>query len=137
MISPVTLLVAMLRFGGCVLCLAAAALFLPRDTMAATNAWLGLEALPDAPLVYYLARSTSGLYALRGVSYFLAASDPIRYRPLIVLIGVTNVAFGIALGWIGVSEGMPAWWTAVECPFVVGTGTIVLLLVRAVPRERR
>ena len=49
-----------------------------------------------------LARSTSALYALRGLSHLLAASDPVRYRPFIVFIGATNGAFGLALGVIGV-----------------------------------
>jgi hypothetical protein len=119
-----------------VLCLAAGAMLLPREAMVATNLWLGLEPLVETPLVLYLARSTSGLYALRGLSYFVAASDPVRYRPLIVFIGATNVAFGLALGAIGVSAGMPAWWTALESPFVIGTGILILVLVRWVPLER-
>jgi hypothetical protein len=127
----------MLRIGGTVLSLAAAALFLPRESMIAINASLGLAPLPDVPIVYYLARSTSALYALRGVIYFLAASDPVRYRPLVVLIGVTNLLYGVALGGIGATAGMPLWWTGVESPFVIVTGLVLLILVRRVPRYPR
>jgi hypothetical protein len=134
---PVVVLATVLRLGGGVLCLAAGAMFLPRQTMAATNLWLGLEPLVETPLILYLARSASALYALRGLSYFVAASDPVRYRPLIVFIGATNVAFGLALGVIGVTAGMPAWWTALESPFVIGSGIVILVLVRWVPLERR
>jgi hypothetical protein len=133
---PVIVLTTVLRVGGSVLCLAAGAMLLPRESMVAANLWLGLEPLVETPLVLYLARSTSGLYALRGLSYFLAASDPVRYRPFIVFIGATNVAFGLALGGIGVTAGMPPWWTAVESPFVIGTGVLILALVRWVPRDR-
>jgi hypothetical protein len=133
---PVVVLTTMLRIGGSVQCLAAGAMLLPPDDMAATNAWLGLEPLVETPLVLYLARSTSGLYALRGLSYFIAASDPVRYRPFIAFIGVTNVAFGLALGVIGATAGMPLWWIALEAPFVVGTGIAILVLIRWVPRER-
>jgi hypothetical protein len=133
---PVFVLTTVLRVGGSVLCLAAGALLLPRETMVATNLWLGLEPLVETPLVLYLARSTSALYALRGLSYFIAASDPVRYRPFIVFIGVTNVAFGLGLGVIGVSAGMPPWWTALESPFVIGSGILILVLVRWVPLER-
>lgn len=117
------------------LCAAAGAVLLPRETMIATNAALGLAPLPDVPIVYYLARSTSALYALRGASYFIAASDPVRYRSLIVFIGVTNIVYGIALAGIGATAGMPIWWTAVESPFVIVAGIVLLVLVRAVPRR--
>jgi hypothetical protein len=125
----------MLRFGGTVLCSAAAAVLLPREVMASTNDWLGLAPLPDAPIVYYLARSTSALYALRGVIYFLAASDPVRYRSLIVLLAVTNVIYGVTLAFIGSTAGMPLWWTGVESPFVIITGLVLLVLVRSLPRR--
>jgi hypothetical protein len=130
-----TLLVVILRFGGVVLSAAAGAVLLPREVMASTNAWLGLAPLPDAPIVYYLARSTAALYALRGVIYFLAASDPVRYRPLIVLIAVTNVIFGVAMAGIGATAGMPLWWTGAESPFIIVTGLVLLVLVRQVPRR--
>jgi hypothetical protein len=133
---PVVVLTTLLRVGGSVLCLAAGAMLLPREAMVAANLWLGLEPLAETPLVFYLARSTSALYALRGLSYFIAASDPVRYRPLIVFIGASNVAFGLALGAIGVTAGMPPWWTALESPFVIGAGVGILVLVRWVPRER-
>jgi hypothetical protein len=135
MVPPTTLLAILLRFGGTVLCTAAVAVLLPRETMMSTNASLGLAPLPDVPIVYYLARSTSALYVLRGTSYFLAASDVVRYRGLIVLIGVTNIAFGMAMAGIGTTAGMPLWWTAAEGPFVILTGIVVLILVRAVPRR--
>ena len=133
---PVFVLTTVLRVGGSVLCLAAGAMLLPRETMVASNRWLGLEPLVETPLVLYLARSTSALYALRGLSYFIAASDPVRYRPFIVFIGATNVAFGLALGVVGVTAGMPPWWTALESPVVIGTGILILILVRWVPLER-
>jgi hypothetical protein len=125
----------MLRFGGTVLCLAAGAVCLPRDVMAATNEWLGLAPLPDVPIVYYLARSVAALYAMRGAMYFLAASDPVRYRPLIVLIAVTNIGFGMAMAGIGTTAGMPLWWTGVESPFIAITGVVLLVLVREVPKR--
>ena len=134
--SAVFVLTTVLRIGGSVLCLAAGAMLLPRETMVATNLWLGLEPLVETPLLLYLARSTSALYALRGLSYFIVASDPVRYRPFVIFIGVTNVAFGVALGVIGVTAGMPRWWTALESPFVIGTGILVLVLARWVPRDQ-
>jgi hypothetical protein len=134
-VSPIAFITFMLRFGGVVLSCAAAAVFLPRTLMHSINADVGLAPLPDVPIVYYLARSTSALYALRGMMYFLAASDPVRYRPLIVLIAVSNIAFGTVMAGIGTTSGMPGWWTWVESPFIVVTGVVLLVLVRFVPKR--
>jgi hypothetical protein len=72
---------------------------------------------------------------MRGLMYFLAASDPIRYRPLIILIAVTNVVFGVVMAGIGTTAGMPLWWTGVESPFIALTGVVLLVLVRFVPKR--
>ena len=109
-------------------------MFLPREVIVSTNAWLGLAPLPDVPLTFYLARSTSILYALHGVVLLQASTDVVRYRPLIVLIGVSNVAFGAVLLGIGATSGMPWWWTMVEGPFVMAAGVAILVLLRHVPR---
>jgi hypothetical protein len=84
-VSPIAFITFMLRFGGVVLSCAAAAVFLPRTLMHSINADVGLAPLPDVPIVYYLARSTSALYALRGMMYFLAAWVE---SPFIVVTGV-------------------------------------------------
>jgi hypothetical protein len=131
----VTLLVVFMRAGALLLALAAIAVFMPADAMAATNAWLGLDPLPDSPITYYLARSTSAHYALRGALVWLASTDVVRYRPLIVLIGVTNLLFGVILFWIDLTAGMPWWWTVTEGPAVVTAGIVPLVLVRYVPRR--
>jgi hypothetical protein len=128
-----TLLTFLLRAGAILLGLAALAVVMPAEAMAATNAWLGLAPLPDAPITYYLARSTSAHYALRGAVVWLASTDPIRYRPLIVLIGVTNIVFGLVLFGVDTTAGMPRWWTLVEGPAVVAIGIVLLVLVRQVP----
>ena len=80
---PVFVLTTALRARGGVLCLATGAMLLPREAMAATNLWLGLEPLVETPLVLYLARSTSGLYALR------AASEAPDLRRLVAYFAVT------------------------------------------------
>lgn len=129
-----TLLTLVLRFSGVLLCLATFTIFLPRDTMIAVNAWLGLAPLPDVPLTYYLARSGSAHYALRGVLYLLASTDLVRYRSLIRLLGWSNIAFGALMIGIDLTAGMPQWWTVLEGPPIVLTGAIVLGLARRIPR---
>ena len=121
-----TLLKVILRFGGALLCSAAVAVVLPREAMVAANAWLGLAPFPDAPLTFYLARVTSALYAVHGCVLFLASTDPVRHRPLILLLGGTNVLLGVALLGIGLSAGMPGWWTLAEGPTVIVIGLVLL-----------
>lgn len=129
-----TLLTLVLRLSGALLCLATFTIFLPRDAMAATNAWLGLAPLPDVPLTYYLARSGSAHYALRGVLYLLASTDLVRYRGLIRLLGWSNIAFGAVMIGVDVTAGMPRWWTLIEGPPIMLVGAIVLGLARRIPR---
>jgi len=105
--------------------------------MVSTNAWLGLAPLADTPLTFYLARSTSALYALHGTILLLASTDPPRYRTLIQVLGGGNVAFGAALLGIDTSAGMPSWWTFGEGPFVFVVGVLLLVLSRQVGNEPR
>src|SRR5512134_3443624 len=133
--SSSTLLKVILRCGGVLLSSAAVAVFLPRDAMIAANAWLGLDPLPDAPLTFYLARSASALYAVHGSVLFLASTDPLRYRPLILLLGGTNLLLGAALVGIDWSAGMPRWWTLAEGPTVIVIGLVLLALAVPLGRE--
>jgi len=132
-VPAVTALKVMLRVGGVLLCSAAFAVFLPREAMVATNAWLGLAPLPEVPLTFYLARSTSALYALHGAILLLASTDPVYYRALIRLLGATTLVLGVVLVGIDRTAGMPAWWTWSEGPWVAVIGTILLALERRLP----
>jgi hypothetical protein len=112
------------------------AVFLPREVMVETNAWLGLSPLADTPLTSYLARSTSALYAVHGAILFLASTDPVRYRTLILVLGASNLAFGAALIGIDQSAGMPGFWTMAEGPFVFLIGVVLVVLARRLESER-
>jgi hypothetical protein len=128
-----TALTWLLRFGGLLLCSATFAVFMPRESMIATNAALGLDPLPALPLTFYLARSTSILYALHGVVLLLASSDLVRYRPLISLLGSSNLVFGTIMLGIDITSNMPWWWTMAEGPLIIAAGVALIVLVRRVP----
>jgi hypothetical protein len=125
------LLVALLRIFGGVTALAFFAMFLPADWMAVTHRWLGLGDFPRAPVVDYLTRSVSALYAFHGGVVLLASTNPVHYKTLVRYIGWTNVAFGVACVFIDLHAGMPAYWTIAEGPPVVGVGAVVLYLSRS------
>src|SRR5947209_14798980 len=86
------------------------AVLMPVSWMAAAHRWLGLGEMPDAPVVEYLARSLSAMYAVLGALFLLAASDLERYRPLVRFLAVTFALLGLVLLGIDLAAGLPWWW---------------------------
>jgi hypothetical protein len=122
------MLVLFLRLFGGVTSFAIVAVLLPTDWMAATHAWLGLGAMPRAPLTEYLTRSIAGLYGIHGGAILLASADIRRFGPLVTYLAVADGLFGVALIAIDVFAGLPWYWTALEGPSVMVTGVIILAL---------
>lgn len=121
------LLVVVLRaFGVLDLC-AAGAVVVPLRWMAAAHAWLGLGPLPPGPLVGYLARSASALYALHGALVLFLSFDVRRYGPVITFLAAAALVHGAVMLGIDLAEGMPGWWTAVEGIGFAATGAVVLV----------
>src|SRR4051794_12836969 len=81
-----------LRITAVVLLPAAGAVVMPYAWMNAIHHALGLGTLPDAPLVAYLTRSLSALYAGLGVYCWILSGDVKRYRPLL--------AWSVPLGFV-------------------------------------
>jgi hypothetical protein len=123
-------LALVLRLFGAVDLLAALAVFLPWEWMAQAHARLGLGELPPAPVVGYLARSASALYALHGALILFVSFDTGRYARLITFLAAAAVVHGAVLVGIDAATRMPAWWTASEGPAVAAMGIVVLVLQR-------
>jgi hypothetical protein len=124
--AGLALLVVVLRaLGGLDLC-ALGAVVLPLRWMAAAHAWLGLGAMPEGPLVGYLVRSASALYALHGATVLFISFDVRRYWNLITFLAAAAVLHGILMLGIDLAEGMPVWWTSVEGLGFAATGLAVL-----------
>jgi hypothetical protein len=121
----------LLRADGGLLVLALPAVPLPHAWMAAIHRdLLGMGELPAAPVVGYLARTASLLYALHGVILIALSLDVSRYRPLIVLVGVLNGLIGAACVAVDLAVGMPLWWTVLEGPVVVLVAVLTVALAR-------
>jgi hypothetical protein len=123
-------LVLFLRIAGVGSLLALVPVFMPLSWMAATHRWLGLEEMPAAPVVEYLARSVSAFYALVGALFLVLASDLCRYRPLVQFLGVAFTLLVPVFLFIDLAAGMPWWWTAAEGPPGLAVGPFVYLLAR-------
>ena len=131
----VGLLQLLLRLFGTSSLLATIFVAAPEAWMRAIHAALGMGELPDAPVVGYLARSTSALYAILGGLFWTLSFDPRRYRSVLIYLGFVLTLFGGSLFIIDWMEGMPFVWRVWEGTAVATFGVIVLLLSRPLAPE--
>ena len=125
----------LLRVVGSAALLAAPCVLMPYAWMNAIHGGLGMGELPDAPIVGYLARSTSAFYALLGGLLWTLSFDLRRYRLVLGYLGVAIVVVGLMLIAVDYLEGMPLWWQLVEGPFNVGFGIVILVFNRRLGRD--
>ena len=121
----------LLRVGGCAMLLATLAIGLPTRWMASIHQWLGLGTFPASPIVEYLTRSISALYAIHGGLLLLVSSDIRRFAPVVRYLGVTTSLFGISLLAIDVYAGLPVSWVLFEGPPIILMGGLILGLLGA------
>jgi hypothetical protein len=126
----------LLRVMGVMTGIAFLTMVLPPEWMASVHERLGLGPFPRSPVVDYLARSIAGLYGFHGVLLLILSTDPVRYRPIVIYVGILNVTFGVMLIAIDLFAGMPWWWTAFEGPAIIPFGILLLLLNRAAGKQR-
>ena len=125
-----TLLQWLLIANGVLVLLALPAVFMPAAVMDRLHQQLMQAPLPPGPILQYLARSLSALYAAFGSLTLLLAWDLRRFGPLVTWWGVTAILFGLILVWVDTNAPMPAHWTWSECSYTLITGMLVLILQR-------
>lgn len=125
----------LLRLAGAVLLLALPAALLPRAWMASAHALLGLGELPRGPIVDYLARSASLLYAMHGAILIACSMDVRRNAALIRIVGLVTVVFGAGIVAVDLAAGMPWWWTSVEGGPTATMGAIIAGLAARLVRR--
>jgi hypothetical protein len=103
-----------LRATASVLIAAAVAVVLPTAAMDAIHEWLGFGSFPRGPIVEYLARSVSALYACLGACCWYVSGDVRRYVPLLRFSVPVAFAFAAMLIAIDVAAEMPTLWTVME-----------------------
>ena len=108
--------------------LALAGVIMPEHCMAIVHAWLGMGELPEGPVVGYLARSASLMYAQHAVVFLFLSRDVRRYRPLISLMAVVAIVSGVAMLAIDLWTRIPMFWTVIEGPGYIVLAVAVLWL---------
>ena len=127
-------LVVVLRVTGVLLLTALFPAAMPFSWMEATHAWLGLGELPAEPIVGYLARSCSLLYAFHGALLFYFSMDLERFLPAVRFLAAVSVPFAASLFWLDMAVGMPTYWIIFEGPPLV---VIALALYWLAGKARR
>ena len=122
------LLRCLLIFNGVMTLLALPAVFMPTASMDAFHRGLGLGPLPQGPIVEYLTRSVSALYAAFGSLTLVIAWDLRRFGPVVTWWGVMALVFGGILFWVDTIAPMPEHWKWGEGPYLLLTGVVVLVL---------
>jgi hypothetical protein len=130
--SPERMLILFLRGTAIMLVCAAGAVVMPHAWMAAHYERLGLGSLPDLPLVGYLTRSVSALYATMGVTYWFLSCDVQRYLPFLRFTVPVTLLLDVTLIAIDVAVDLPLWWAVVEGAFILSWTLVLWLLVRRV-----
>ncbi|MGE5192078.1 MAG: hypothetical protein ACM3U2_06205 [Deltaproteobacteria bacterium] len=123
-------LALLLRAVGCLDLLALVAVVMPQHWMDVSHKFVGLGPMPHEPIVGYLARSASALYALHGAMMVFISFDVGRYERLIRFRALAALVHGAVILGIDLSEPMPALWRYGEGPAFAVTGILVLWLQR-------
>src|SRR4051812_33374869 len=119
-----------LRLVGGVELLAIPFILFPVGWMDAVHTRLFGHPLPTGPVVEYMARSLSILYAGHGAMVVRMSLDVNRFRPLVAFLGGLHLFFGLALVATDLAAGMPWFWVVGEGPGIAALGVVILLLAR-------
>ena len=126
----------LLRVSAVILLIALIPIVIPYEWMNAIHRWLEMGELPRTPIVGYLTRSCSALYAFHGVILGFVSFDILRFLPVIRCLLWLAVAFGVVMLGIDVAVGMPTYWIICEGPFVVVFSATLLWLAHRTGRHR-
>ena len=131
------ILVILLRAIAVAASLAIVPVFMPHAWMDACHGWLGLGTLPETPIIVYLTRSLSAMYAFHAGLLWIISRDVRRYAAIITYIALAVMVFGAVMLWIDVRAGLPLFWIAGEGPFTIVMGLVILVLQRKASSGQR
>ena len=120
----------LLRLAGAVEMLAFLSVVMPRSWMETSHAWLGLGEMPGGPIIMFMIRQASYAYGMHGISLWVLASNCERFRPLIILNGISFLLAAPVFCVIDYTAGLPLWWTAFDTFGCAFFGAALLWLER-------
>ena len=103
----------------------------PVEWMGTIHGWLGLGEFPTDPIVIYLARSTSVLYAVHG-AVLLWTAIQFRVMGLVMapFLGWLHVLLGLVMLGIDLTTPMPWYWTTFEGIPISLPGLLIIWLAK-------
>jgi len=122
-------LATLLRITGTAEILAFGAVVMPREWMAHYHAALGLGEFPALGITDFMIRQASYTYGMHGIILWVLSFDIARYRPLLILTGISYVLAGPVFVWIDVSAGMPRFWMLGDGGSCFAIGLAILFLL--------
>ena len=128
------LLVWVLRMTGAAMLCALVFVFCPFGWMQAIHARIGMGELAYTPLLNYLTRTLSGMYASQGAVILFISLDVERYRGLIRLLAWLTILGGATVTALDATLRLPLFWTVTEGPFTVALGVVLILLLARMPK---
>ena len=130
-------LVILLRFSAVLLLTAMIPAVMPFGWMKDMHRLLGMGELPEGPIIGYLTRSLSAMYAMHGALLFFVSLDVRRFLPVVKCLAVLGILFGVGMLVLDIVVGMPLPWIACEGPFIVVLGGMLLWLTGHVQEGNR
>ena len=130
-------LVLLLRLDGIIMLAALLPSIMPLAWMKEIHRCLGMGELPDGPIIGYLTRSLSLMYAMHGAVLFFVSLDVRRFLPVVKFVAVLTILFGLWMTALDVVVGMPVFWIAGEGPSLFVLYCVVLWLTGHVQGEPR
>ena len=111
-------------------------IFAPWSELLRWSALFGYPGLPTNPLMIYTVRLASLMFAMVGIFFFVLATDPMRYRPLIGLSvwGLLLLAAGAVVAGV-LLRLHPAMYLAGALSLVVAALLLVVFWPRSAPRQ--
>ncbi len=128
MVTTEKTLLGLVRMAGGLALFAAVAVVMPFDWMDAIHRWLGLGDMPRGRVVDYLARSLSAFYVFHGILLLFLSSDLRRYLPVIRLLGIVFIVFGVVMLGLDYVIGLPVYWIVGEGPVIIAVGAAITWL---------
>ncbi len=121
-------LMVLMRVAGVMLLIAVIPAVMPFAWMKDIHRLLGMGELPGGPIMGYLTRSLSAMYAMHGALVFFISLDVRRYRPVVKCLAALGIIFGLGMLLLDIMVGMPFQWALHEGPFIIIMGCVMLWL---------